>query len=257
MATRKTKITVRVQAKGGKFLGDDIGGALVRIRDGQTGEMLANGVTKGDSGSVVKAYSDAASQRAIITPRPGKKPKIEWLAAASTTSRFDAELRLARPTLLKISAFGSVGGLQTAHRVTSTQWVMPGEHLTSGPGFVVELPGLLVQVMEPPTHYALPSVPKTVRLEANVTMMCGCPINKGEPWVPEDFDVFARIRRAGSEKRARVALDFVGTKTTPSRFAGSYKVTKAGFYEAAVAAVQKSTGNTGTGQVTFFYQPSS
>jgi hypothetical protein len=249
MAMRETKITVRVQATGGKFLGDDIGGALVTIRDGQTGEILASGVTSGDSGSVVSDYSPDASQRAIVTP--GRKPTVQWLLAAETTSRLDATLALERPTLLEVSAFGAVGGLQAAHRVTTAQWVVPGQHLTSGPGFVVELPGLLLQVLEPPTHLSLPSLPATVPLKANVTMVCGCPIAPGEPWIPTDFEVFAEIRRAGTKKRARVPLAFAGQT---SLFAGSHEVRQAGFYEATFTAIQQSTGNTGTGQVTFFYQ---
>ena len=38
-----TQIDVRVIAKDGKFLGDDIGGALVTIHDVATGELLARG----------------------------------------------------------------------------------------------------------------------------------------------------------------------------------------------------------------------
>lgn len=107
MKQGKTKIRVRVQAKGGKFLGNDIGGALVTIRDAQTGEIHASGVTSGDSGSVVDAYSRDASQRAIVTP--GRKPVIHWLLAADSTSRFDAALSLERPTLLEFSAIGAMG----------------------------------------------------------------------------------------------------------------------------------------------------
>jgi hypothetical protein len=249
MAARETKITVRVQANGGKFLGDDIGGALVTLRDGQTGEFLASGVTSGDSGTLVGSYSPSASQRAIVTPGP--QPAIHWLLAAKTTSRFDAALPLERPTLLEVSAFGAVGGLQAAHRVTTAQWVVPGQQLTSGPGFVVEIPGLLLQVLEPATHLSLPSLPATVPLRANVTMVCGCPIGTGEPWIPGDFEVFAEIRRAGAKKSARVPLGFAGQT---SLFTGSHVVREAGFYEATFTAIQKSTGNTGTGQVTFFYQ---
>jgi hypothetical protein len=249
MAARETQITVRVQANGGKFLGDDIGGALVTIRDGQTGELLASGVTRGDSGTLVSDYSPDASQRAIVTP--GRQPPYQWLLAAATTSRFDATLPLERPTLLEVSAFGAVGGLQAAHRVTTAQWVVPGQHLTAGPGFVVEIPGLLLQVLEPPTHLSLPAVPATVPLRANVTMVCGCPIAPGEPWIPSDFEVFAEIQRAGAKKRSRVPLAFAGQT---SLFLGSHEVRKAGFYEATFTAIQKSTGNTGTGQVTFFYQ---
>ena len=250
MAMRETKVTVRVQAKGGKFLGDDIGGALVTLRDGQSGELLASGVTSGDSGTLASDYSPDASLATIVTP--GRKPTVQWLIASKTTSRFDAALPLERPTLLEVSAFGAVGGLQAAHRVTSAQWVVPGQHLTSGPGFVVEIPGLLLQVLEPPTHLNLPSLPATVPLKTNVTMVCGCPIATGEPWIPTDFEVFAEIRRAGTKKRTRVPLAFAGQT---SLFTGSHDVRQAGFYEATFTAIQKSTGNTGTGQVTYFYQP--
>lgn len=249
MAARDTRITVRVQANGGKFLGDDIGGALVTVRDGQTGELLASGVTRGDSGTLAAAYGPGASQRAIVTP--GAQPTIRWLLAAATTSRFDAALPLERPTLLEVSAFGAVGGLQAAHRVTSAQWVVPGQDLTAAPGFVVEIPGLLLQVLAPATHWSLPALPTTVPLRANVTMVCGCPIGTGEPWIPTDFEVYAEIRRAGAKKSARVPLAFAGQT---SLFTGSFEVKQAGFYEATFTAIQTSTGNTGTGQVTFFHQ---
>jgi hypothetical protein len=45
-----TRITVRVIARDGKFLGDDLGGALVTIRDLHTGDLLASGRTQGGSG---------------------------------------------------------------------------------------------------------------------------------------------------------------------------------------------------------------
>src|SRR3989442_15111610 len=45
-----TQIDVRVIAKDGKYLGDDIGGALVTIHDVHTGELLARGTTSGGLG---------------------------------------------------------------------------------------------------------------------------------------------------------------------------------------------------------------
>lgn len=248
----KTKITVRVQARGGKFLGDDIGGASVTIRDSRTGETLATGVTRGDSGTLAGIYALNASRQAIVTP--GKPPALQWVLAEPTTSKLEAALDLERPTLLEISAFGSLGGLQTAHRATTTQWVVPGESLTEGPGFVVDLSGLLVQVMEPATHLQLDSTGVTVPLKANVTMMCGCPIAPNEPWIPEDFEVFADVRQVGSAESTRVPLEFEGSQ--PSLFIGDYEVRKVAFYEAAISAIQKSTGNTGSGQVTFFVKSS-
>lgn len=58
-----------VQAKGGKFLADDIGGAEVVIRDAQTGRWLGGGLANGtDSGTLSDAYSAAASRMVIVTP---------------------------------------------------------------------------------------------------------------------------------------------------------------------------------------------
>jgi hypothetical protein len=54
---RATRLTVRVQARGGKFLGDDIGGAVVMLRDAQTGELLATGTTAGGSGTLSPSYA--------------------------------------------------------------------------------------------------------------------------------------------------------------------------------------------------------
>ncbi len=46
MATT-TPMMIRVQAKGGKFLADDIGGAEVTVRDARTGRWLGGGWYKG------------------------------------------------------------------------------------------------------------------------------------------------------------------------------------------------------------------
>jgi hypothetical protein len=258
MATASsTSITVRVQAKGGKFLADDIGGSEVTIRDGMTGERLGGGLALGtDSGNLSTLYSSNASLSAIVTPpeSPGGTPTVWWLSPDTATSGLVLDLDISRPTLLEITAFGPLGGLQSAHRVTTTQWIVPGQSLDQGPGFVVEIPGLLVQVMEPATHLAIPStsLPYTVPFQVNVTMMCGCQIAAGQPWIPSDFAVTAAIGAVGQPPSATVVLSFPGT--TPSLFTGSWQVPlgASGFFQAEITAVQLSTGNTGTGTVTFF-----
>ncbi len=244
----KTKILVRVQAKGGKYLGDDIGGAWVTVRNSQTGELLASGVTSGGSGSISDKYVQSASRMAIVTP--GNPQQIHWVVADPTTSHFSAELALDHPAMLEISVFGATGGLQTAHRAVATAWAVPGNDIVVD----IEISGLLVQVIEPTTHLQLPAIGGVVPLRANVAMMCGCPINYGMLWIPSDFEVSAQIRNLGSDRIAVVPLNF-STSGKPGIFEGSYNVTEPGFYEAAILAVQKSTGNTGAGQVTFFTQP--
>jgi hypothetical protein len=257
MATAgSTSITVRVQAKGGKFLADDAGGAEVTIRDAQTGERLAGGLALGtDSGNLSNDYSAGASLNTIVTPAtPGEPAVIWWLSADSNTSGLVADLAISRPTLLEITAYGPLGGLQSAHRVTTTQWIVPGQVLDEPPGFVVEIPGLVVQVMEPATHLAILSstLPYTIPLQANVTMMCGCQIADDQPWIPSDFEVTAAIGQVGQPAMQLVTLTFPGS--SPSLYFGSWELPagSTGFYQAVITAVQLSTGNTGTGTATFF-----
>ena len=269
MAYATTHLTIRVQARGGKFLADDIGGAHVTVRDVRSGVLLASGVTRGTSGTLVTpeklaGFLPEASKCVVVTPAIPTKPpqaatlaQIHWLVADADSSKFVAALDIQESTLLEISVYGSLGGLQSAHRVTTTTWLAPGLPGPAEPGFVVEIPGLVVQVQQPATHSALSSVPATVPIEANVAMMCGCPINHGEPWVPEDFDVAATVGVVGEPKSAlRLPLVFDSKTGVSGRFTGSYEVEKADYYQVSIVAVQKSTGNTGSGLATFFYEPS-
>ena len=83
-------------------------------------------------------------------------------------------------------------------------------------------------------------------------MMCGCQIADGEPWIPCDFAVTVVIGPVGQPATESVMLCFPGT--VPSLFTGSWTLPagSSGFYQAVITAVQRSTGNTGTGTVTFF-----
>jgi hypothetical protein len=253
-----TTMLVRVQAKGGKFLGDDVGGAEVTIRDARTGEKLGGGFVRGNSGTLQAGYAANASQLAIVTPAssPTGIPAIQWLVPSESTSALTAELRLSHPTLLRVEVYGPMGGLQSAQRVVSTTWAAPGQDLDQGPGFVVELPGLVVQVQEPATHLNLSAVPAPVQFKVNVTMMCGCPIAADEPWLPGDFAVTAAVGLVGKAVSApRTIVPLLFAETLPSLFTGEYVVTEPGYYQAAITAVQQSTGNVGTGTVTFFVTP--
>jgi hypothetical protein len=250
MATT-TPMLIRVQANGGKFLADDIGGAEVTVRDARTGRRLDGGLAQGpDSGTLQKDYVPTASRSAVVTP--GNPPAVQWLVPGRATSGLVVQLPITRPTLLEIEVYGPLGGLQSAQRMVAYAWAVPGQPLLQEPGFVVTLPGLLVQVQQPPTHLEL-AAPGSVSFLANVAMMCGCPIGKGLAWIPEDFVVTAAVGQVGSE--APPASVSLGLVQDPSIFQGSFTMPAPGFYQAAVTAVQKSTGNLGTGTVTFFTKP--
>lgn len=245
--TEGTALTIRVQARGGKFLGDDAGGASVVVRNALTSEVIATGVARGDSGTLASAYQPGASLETIVTP--GDPPAVQWLVAESTTSKLEVELPIDRPTPIEVTAFGPLGGLQSADRATAVQTIVPGQP-NPEPGWVIGLPGLVVQVLRPATHRTLAAGGGAVQLAANVTMMCGCPIGEGEPWLPSDFEVAAVISKAGSGEIARVPLA-IDASREPSIFVGATMVEAPGDYEAAISAVQKSTGNAGAGLVTF------
>ena len=52
-----TGITVRVRSKDAKFVGSSMGGALVTIRNADTGELLTKGVTVGTTGDTERLMS--------------------------------------------------------------------------------------------------------------------------------------------------------------------------------------------------------
>jgi hypothetical protein len=244
-----TSLLVRVQARGGKFLADDIGGAEVTVRDSGTAEILGSGPVQGtSSGNLSLTYSLNASQNAVVTP--GAPPVIQWLVPVAATSGLTLDLPLTRPTLLAVEARGPVGGLQSAQRVETSTWAFPGQAIDQGPGLVIELPGLVVQALSPGTHQAISSLPAQISFVAKVMMMCGCQIAPGEPWLPGDFAVSATIGEVGQPPSEVVPMPYQGS--APSIFAGAHTLRRQGFFQAVISATQHSTGNTGAATVTFY-----
>lgn len=240
-AATPTKIDVRVIAKDGKFVGDDIGGAMITIRDSETGEILASGVTHGGSGPATMM----SFNRARNEPYPNEGASV-----------FSATLQLAGPRQIEISARGPLAASGSANTASITQWVFPGKHLTSGDGVLLELRGLIVQILAPPTHLmAKPSLPVSIALRANVAMMCGCPIGPGQPWLPEKFEVKAVITTPGGDQ-TEVVLKFDDNTEfkAPSQFVGTYQATRNGIYQVVLYAYQPDNGNTGVDRSTFILQ---
>lgn len=242
-----TKIAVRVIARDGKFLGDDIGGALVTIRDFHSGELLASGRTHGGSGPAALMTTPLTRNQPIPTQDP----------PGNDACRFDATLHLAAARLLEISAYGPLAAQQSANRVTATTWIYPGRDISPDngqreDGFLLEIPGLLVQILGPPAHY-LPSHPdprQAIPIAANVTMMCGCPIGAAtSPWPYTDFEVVATVLH--DDREAGFPLEFEAAAPAPSQFSTSQWIPgDYGVFEITVHAYQKSTGNTGVDRTT-------
>jgi len=243
-----TRIDVRVVAKFGKYLGDDIGGALVTIHDVHTGELLARGTTSGGSG-VKKLMNISVTRAQVLT--------VEQASVFTTTLEID------EPRLIRVTALGPLAAQQSANTVSQTQWIYPGKNLTgeaNGSGFLLEIPGLVVQILNPPTHFLPVKSPREIEIRANVTMMCGCPIENA-PWTPDLFEVTALIK-SGQTYSLELPLAFVANAPhgIPSQFSANWPVPlnetqQPDIYEITVFAFQQLTANTGVDKVTVIIPP--
>lgn len=234
---KPTDITVRVISKDGKFVGTSMGGVLITIRDADTGELLAKGETKGDTGDTKRIMA-------------AERKRGEALSSEGA-AKFAVTLDINEPRLIEIAAYGPLAQRQSANRVSATQWIIPGKHISAGDGFLLQLPGFVVDVLDPPTHIKLSGTPQTVKLRANVTMMCGCTIEPGGLWDAGKFEVKALLKRNG-EAAGELPLEYAGTI---SQFAGNWDIKQPGTYQASVYAYDPANGNTGMDNVTFVVAP--
>jgi hypothetical protein len=232
-AAEPTPITVHVISQGAKFIGTSMGGVHVTITDVRTGEVLASGTTTGstgDTGHIMKT----AHQRGTPLSKGG-------------AAKFEAALDLDEPRKLKVTARGPTAQAQAANTVSSTQWVLPGKGVSAGDGWLLEMPGFMVDLEAPPAHDVLTGTPQTVQFEANVTMMCGCPIAPDGLWDANAYEIRAMIYRNGA-KMDEVAMAYDGEV---SQFAANVTLDKPGNYEVVAYAYDPTSGGTGLDKTTF------
>jgi hypothetical protein len=228
-----TEITVRVLSKNAKFVGTGIGGMRITMRDAHTGEILTSGLLAGGTGDTKRVMHSGDGRRAQLSDE--------------SVAKFVAVLDLTEPRMVEVEAFGPLGQPQAAHRVVSTQWVVPGRHLSGGDGWVLELPGFVVDVLAPPAGIKFGKSVSKVDLRANVVMMCGCPIKPESMWDANSYEVKAIVKRNG-EAAGSYDLSYAGE---PSQFSGSVAVSGPGAYEVIVYAYDAANGNTGLDRTTF------
>ncbi len=228
-----TAIDVRVMSKGAKFVGTSMGGVEVVIRDAETGEVLARGKTEGTTGDTAKLMTEEAPHHAPVS--------------TEDAAVFRAEIDLAEPRRIEVTARGPLAQRQAENTASVTQWVVPGRPITGGDGLVLELPGFAVNVLAPPAHITLSGIPQSVQLRANVCMMCGCPVTPGGLWDADQFEVAAFLDRNG-ERLREIPLTYAGRA---SQFQASVEVDRAGLYQATVYAYDPANGNTGVDRTTF------
>lgn len=234
----ETRVDVRVRTKDAKFLGTSMGGALVTIRNTETGELLAKGVTSGTTGNTE-----------IIMRTPHARG---GLLSDGQSARFRAVVDITEPTRVEVRAVGPLSQRQGMGEASVTHWLIPGKHVTGGDGLILELPGFAVDVLDPPAHrtVSLEGNTATIAVRANVTMMCGCPVAPGGLWNADGYEIRALVRRDGGSPQ-EVPLRFAGES---SQFAGEIVVRQPGVYEVTVYAFDPANGNSGLDRTTFIAQ---
>ncbi|WP_444895760.1 hypothetical protein [Microbulbifer sp. SSSA005] len=226
-----TNITIRAKAMDAKFIGSSIGGAMVIIRDADSGEILAKGLTQGSTGD---------------TTRIMKTPRERFQSIADGAAHFTATLNISEPVFLTVEVLAPYIKKQ-ARVVAQTQtWLVPGKPI-SGDGLIVEIPGMLVDLLSPQTHLYTGVDQSPFEIRANVVMMCGCSLTDGGLWDGSKIEVVALVKRDG-ESFARVPLEIQETMNT---FSAPFATDLPGVYEIVLYAYDPKTGNTGVDRGSF------
>ena len=257
------QVKVRVQARDGKILGpaSTVKPPLLTVRNVHTGEVLIHDqpFNNKSSGTVVleSQFGNTVSRNAIVVQPPAispssptyPKPGPYWLQTPAGQGELIVSLPIKEPSLLEFraTAFAPDPVISSA-----TMWVLPGMQLLSDPGLVLTIAGLYVTVKASANAGA-------ISIQANVTMMCGCPITpqpsqtlppNTEPyWPSNEFIVMAELR--GNQGQQVPPLKLVCTST--SMFTGSANV-PSGDYEIRVSAVQAQESNVGFARTTLHVQ---
>lgn len=243
----QTNVLVRVQAKGGKFLGPDAGYSQVTITDVSTGNVLARGIASGGSGNLSSPnFFPSCTRQPVVTTQGNGAQSLLWLSAMPPTipptAGFQATLDLDAPTLVRFTADALTGGKPNGHSVSQTMWITPGADLSAEPGVVLVIPGLIVNVLSATVNGSSLSV------TAWVSMMCGCKIDPALPWLPGEFAVTATVTCADGKQVKPATLSFQKTSTfvtTPP-----IELPGPGTYTVSVDAVQPAEGNVGSATAT-------
>ena len=228
-----TEIVVRVLARDGKLVGNPAGGASVVIRDTLTNVVLASGKTVGSSGNTDKLAVDPRTDQSVITG-PGD-------------AEFAATIDLDQPRRITVEIGAPGLGAYGGSAASSTQWVLPGKSPYGRNGWVLTLPGFMVDFLKPARHQEVPKGPVRVPIETNIVLMCGCPLAVGGIWDPTKFEIEYRVSSKGKPV-ANGPLRYGGR---PNRFVGEFSAPETGVYDIVVTAFDPASGNSGVAETTF------
>lgn len=219
LLAEETPVTVRVIAQDAKFIGESMGSARVTLRNVETGEVLAEGLTSGTTGSTPL----------IMETHPRQNVKSD-----AESAKFEAVLDIDTPTLVEVTAYGPLDRPYTKLSVSQQRWIMPGEPLTAGDGWLVELPGIAIS----PT---IESWSDAIAVTAFIELMCGCPITPGGRWDANEYRVTASLWSEGA-KLSEHPLEF---SSSPGTYTVRITADRGTADRLVLYAENIRTGNTG------------
>ena len=129
------KIIVRVVSKDAKVIGSGVGGALVRIKNLETGEILAQGKQEGGTGN---------TDRIMVQPHK----RGETLYGTPDAAFFQAEIPLDKPTQVEIYTEAPLSYPHAIQKGSKTLTLIPGKNILDE-GVIIELNGLIVNILNP------------------------------------------------------------------------------------------------------------
>jgi len=224
LQAQATKVLVRVTANDAKIIGSGVGGAQITIHDASTGEVLAEGVQEGSTGSTPNLM--------------GARERGETVYDTDGAAGFLAELEVLEPTHVVIEASGPLGA-EHPQAGSKTLLVIPGRDIT-GEGVIIELNGFTVEMQSPGTDQTV-TAGEPFEVRSRVTMLCGCPTEPGGLWDSDDYEIIVRAVRDG-ETVGEWPMEFSGTT---SEYTASVTVDAPGDVELEVFAIDVGKGNTG------------
>lgn len=223
-----TDLTISVLAHDGTFIGSAAGGVSIIIRDKRTGDIIANGTTAGTSGDQKTLMSGTRARDALLT--------------TDDSARLELTLDLLEPVPVTISATGPLAQPQSMVTASFDTVLIPGKDYTSGNGILIELPGLSVDVLNPPVNTSIPFDPNTpVTVVANVMKLCPCLIAADSPWPPERYEVQLHVYKDLRYITA-APMQYAGS---PGQFIANLKLPQPGGYKFLVTAFDSKTKEVG------------
>lgn len=227
-----TRVVVRAVAHDAKVIGSGVGGARVTIRHRDTGEVLAQGIQEGSTGSTDR-----------IMRRPQERGATIY--GTEEAAAFRATLELDGPTPVEIVARGPLGTPPAEQTASASMVLLPGQHV-EGEGVVLTLYGFTVEILEPVEATAVPAG-EDLEVGVRITMLCGCPTEPGGMWDARRIDRRARLLDSAGRVVAEAGLEYAGEAST---YRAALPAPEPGAYTLLVTAADPERANVGTARRT-------